>query len=122
MFACHDDVVLVSEDVHSHLHLLEEVFTRFREAGLTLKLSICHLLREVIKYLGFSLNGSGIQTTPDKVESILNFPTPTDVKSVRSFFGQSGFYRGFIKSYSSFARPLTILLRKDAPFTWGTEQ
>ncbi len=68
VFTFLDDVVLVTEDVPSHLHLLEEVFTRFREAGLTLKLSKRHFLREEIEYLGFSLNGSGVQTTPDKVE------------------------------------------------------
>ncbi len=36
--------------------------------------------------------------------------------------GLSGFCRSFIKSYPSIARPLAILFRKDAPFTWGTEQ
>ncbi len=122
VFAFFDDIVLVSEDVPSNLHCLEEVLRRFRDAGLTLKLSKCHFLRKEIRYLGYVLNSSGIQTTSDKIASILKFPTPRDVKAVRSFLGLSGFYRSFIQSYSTIARPLAILLRKEAQFTWGTEQ
>ena len=38
-----------------------------------------------------------------------------------SFLGHAGFYRHFIKDFSQIARPLTSLLAKDAPFTFGDE-
>jgi hypothetical protein len=43
-------------------------------------------------------------------------PTPTDVKSLRSFLGHVGFYRRFIKDFSKITKPLTRLLQKDVAF------
>ncbi|KAI3807098.1 hypothetical protein L1987_23020 [Smallanthus sonchifolius] len=42
-------------------------------------------------------------------------PPPNSVKGIRSFLGHAGFYRRFIKDFSSIARPLTQLLEKDRP-------
>ncbi len=94
----------------------------FLEAGLTVRIDKCRFLNKSITYLGHNLDQNGVHTTPDKTKSIQNFPTPGDVKSVRSFLGLSGFYRSFIQNYSSIARPLTQLLRKDATFEWGPNQ
>jgi hypothetical protein len=43
------------------------------------------------------------------------------VKRVRSFLGHAEFYCRFIKNFSHIARPLTILLAKDAPFEFDDE-
>lgn len=113
---------VVSEDVDSLFRRLGEVFKRFRKAGLNLKFKKCSFLQKEIQYLGHILDHEGVRTTPDKVEAVLKFPTPHDVKSVRSFLGVSGYYRSFLMNCSAIARPLTHLLRKDASFKWGTEQ
>ncbi len=46
-----DDVVCYSETWGSHLKTLEEVFTRFKEASLTLKLAKCEFFHATFKYL-----------------------------------------------------------------------
>jgi hypothetical protein len=38
------------------------------------------------------------------------------------FLGAVGWYRKFVKDFSTIARPLTWLLEKDVTFTWGKEQ
>ncbi|RVW25753.1 Retrovirus-related Pol polyprotein from transposon 17.6 [Vitis vinifera] len=45
-------------------------------------------------------------------------PSPTTVKGVRQFLGHAGFYRRFIKGFSSLSKPLCELLAKDAKFIW----
>ncbi|RVW26922.1 Retrovirus-related Pol polyprotein from transposon 17.6 [Vitis vinifera] len=52
------------------------------------------------------------------VELIAKLPSPTTVKGVRQFLGHAGFYRRFIKGFSSLSKPLCELLAKDAKFIW----
>jgi hypothetical protein len=44
------------------------------------------------------------------------------VTQVRSFLGLAGFYRHFVKDFSTIAGPLHELTKKGAPFTWGKAQ
>ena len=51
-----------------------------------------------------------------KIDVIKKLPPPTNVKGVRSFLGHVGFYRRFIKDFSTIAKPLCELLVKYAVF------
>ena len=37
---------------------------------------------------------------------------------IRSFLGMAGYYRRFIEGFSSIAKPLTLLLKKEKKFIW----
>nr|GFA84026.1 transposon Tf2-1 polyprotein [Tanacetum cinerariifolium] len=49
---------------------------------------------------------------------LLSWPTPKSAKGVRGFLGLAGYYRKFIKDFSSIAAPLHRLVGK-APFSWN---
>ena len=53
-----------------------------------------------------------------KVDVIGKMPCPKDIKAIRSFIGDVGFYRRFIKDFTEISRPLTNLLQKDVPFVF----
>lgn len=55
---------------------------------------------------------------PAKITAIQQWPTPQSARALRGFLGLSGFYRRFIKGYSSIAAPLTLLIAKDS-FKWN---
>ena len=56
-----------------------------------------------------------------KIQVILNWPEPRNVRDVQSFLGFANFYRRFITRYSDIVVPLTRLLRKDMPWSFDTQ-
>jgi hypothetical protein len=69
--------------------------------------------------LGHVIPERGIEVDKAKVEEVENLPPPTNIKSLRSFLGQAGFYRRFIEDFSKITKPLTNLLQKDVPFDFN---
>ncbi|XP_066365133.1 uncharacterized protein [Miscanthus floridulus] len=76
------------------------------------------LLREV-SFLGHVVSNGGIAVDPGKVKDVLNWKPPTDVSEIRSFLGLAGYYRRFIEGFSKLAKPMTVLLEKNAKFEWS---
>jgi len=64
----------------------------------------------------------GIKMDPEKVNAILKWPEPTNVKQVHTFLGLGNFYRRFIKDYAIMARPMTDLTCKDTVFNFGEKE
>lgn len=51
-----------------------------------------------------------------KVDVITSWPT--HVSNLHSFLALAGFYRKFVRDFSSIAAPLNELVRKDVFFKW----
>ena len=65
------------------------------------------------------LNHHGITIDPGKIKGLTDWPkTLKNVKEVRKVLGVLGYQCPFIPNFTSFARPLTNLLKKDTPFEW----
>ncbi len=113
-----DDIATMSKSYEAQLQHLREVFLRLREAGLKLRPQKCVLFQREIQFLGHTVNESGISPSPDNVQKVKDWPTPTNAKQVRSFLGLAGYYRRFIQAFSDIAQPLQALTQKDVTFAW----
>ena len=51
-----------------------------------------------------------METDPDKLRALAEWPIPHNVKILRSFIGFTGYYRRCIKDYGRIAKPLNNLL------------
>ena len=111
-----DDVLVIGRTFDEHLSNLREVFNRLSEAGLKLKPAKCKLARREVEFLGYVVSAEGIMADERKVRVVTEFPTPTDLRSLRAFLGLLSYYHRVVPKFSSIAQPLYNLTRKDVPF------
>lgn len=121
VFGYLDDLIIVSEDFASHLSVLVRISEEFRRANLTINVTKSNFCVTEVKYLGFLIGHGGLRTDPDKIESILSWPVPRNLRQVRGFLGLSGWYRRFIENFSSKVFSITELLSTKKRFVWTPE-
>ena len=112
-----DDIVVFTASWDEHLKSLQTLFDRLQSAGLTAWPSKCQLGGCSTKYLGHIISNAPVQPDPDKLTAVASFPQPRTKKEVRSLPGLAGYYRRFIPAFSSLAKPLSDLTKKDASAT-----
>ena len=117
-----DDILVFSRTVEEHWQHLRIALQRLREAKLYGRIHKCDFLQNQTEYLGFDISSEGIKTSPGKVQTIAEWPQPSNVKDVRSFLGLASYYRRFVRGFSSIAKPLTDLTKDRIPWLWGEAQ
>lgn len=78
------DVIIIGTSLENHLKQLREIFTRLHKYNLKLQPTKCEFLRKEVIYLGHSIT-EGVRPDPKTIESVMKFPTPKNIKEVKSF-------------------------------------
>lgn len=78
-------------------------------------------MRREVEFLGHKLGREGIGTLEDKINTIRDWPTPTDLRQLKSFLGLASYYRRFLKGFLCIGAPLFRLQQKDHAFVWTDE-
>ena len=63
--------------------------------------------------MGFDVGAYSVKPSLSKAQAVAEWPVPTSIKDVRSFWGLASFYRKFIRFFSEIAASLTDLTKKD---------
>jgi hypothetical protein len=113
-----DDILIYSVNWKEHLVHVNRVLEILRENTLFVKREKCQFGLEEVQYLGHIISQKGVAMDPEKIEAMMNWPSPKNTKALRGFLGLMRYYQKFIRKYGEIAKPLTQLLKKDA-FGWS---
>ena len=78
----------------------EEVLNRLEENDLYVKPEKCMQKVQKIGFLGIIIEPNGIEMEKEKIDRMLSWPEPKNVKDVRKFLGFANYYRRFIKDFA----------------------
>ncbi|GAX78391.1 hypothetical protein CEUSTIGMA_g5833.t1 [Chlamydomonas eustigma] len=112
-----DDVLIYSKTEAEHLQHSKLVLEAFDRCNLKVKLPKCSFATSSTRFLGYLVSSQGLAADPKKTAAVADWPLPSDITSVRSFLGFTGFFRRFIRDYAKIAAPLTDLTRSTVPFS-----
>ena len=77
-----DDILVYSATFEEHLEHLKAVFQLLEQDKWQVKLSKCSFAKNNISYLGHVISEHGVATDPAKVEAIVQWPIPSNVKEL----------------------------------------
>ena len=117
-----DDILVATDTEEGHDELVEEVLRRLEENDLFVKLEKCKWKVKEVEFLGIVIGPKGVEIQKEKIEEVLSWPAPRNIKEVQKFLGLANYYRRFIKNFARIAAPLHMLVRKEQKWKWEKEQ
>jgi hypothetical protein len=114
-----DDILIYSRTLEDHQQHVRRVLDALREQKLYAKESKCEFFKHEVEFLGHRVGRDGVRMMEDKVQAIREWPTPRSVRDVRAFLGTAGYYRKFIRDFSTIAAPLSELTKDSVKFEWA---
>ena len=113
-----DDVLIFSKSSDEHKRHVEIVLSELHKYRILLKPSKCVWAQAELPYLSHIIGRDGIKPDPKKVQSVVDWPTPTCLREVLQFLGLTNFFIKFIQGYAKLTKPLTDVGNKNVPFDW----
>jgi len=117
-----DNVIVGTETEEGHDEIVVEIIKRLEENNLYMKLEKYKWKVREVGFLGVVIGLEGIKMEKEKMKGVLDWLTPRYVKDVQKFLGLANYYRQFIESFVSIARPLHDIVKKDQKWDWTEKQ
>ena len=114
-----DDILVFNVYLEHRVTHLRTVLQILRKEHLYANMDKCLFGVDKLVFLGFVVSSTGVHVDEAKIDAIKTWPQPINLQQMQSFLVLVGFYRRFVKDFSTIASPLHALSKKNAPFVWG---
>jgi len=108
-----NDILVAMDMEERHNELVEEILKRLEENDLFVKPKKCKWKVREVEFLEVVISPKGVEMQKEKVEGVLNWLAPRNIKEVQKFLGLANYYRRFIKDFARIAVPSHVLVRKE---------
>jgi len=108
-----DDILVATNTEERHNELVEEVLKKLEENNLFVKPEKCKWKVREVEFLKVIISPKGVEMQKKKMEGVLNWLVPRNVKEVQKFLGLANYYRRFIKDFAKIVVLLHVLVRKE---------
>ncbi len=98
-----DDILVYSNNREDHGEHLKIVLGILREKKLFAKLKKCKFWSVKVTFLGHVISKDGVAVDPRKIEAVMDWERPTNVREIRSFLGLAGYYQRFVDGLAKLA-------------------
>lgn len=106
------DCAAMSMGFDMHCVDVEESLNLMEQAKMKVSPWKSHFYQRGVEFLGRYVDHSRVSILRDCIRQIQDWLKPTNVKEVRAFLGFCGYYRRFVKHFSTVAAPLWLLTRQ----------
>jgi len=108
-----NDILVATDTEEGYDELVEKVLKMLEGNDLFVKPKKCKWKVREVEFLGVVISPRGVEIQKEKVEGVLNWLVPQNVKEVQKFLDLANYYRRFIKDFARLAAPLHVLVRKE---------
>jgi len=95
-----DDILVGTETEEGHDKIVKEILKRLEENDLYIKPEKYVWKVQKIGFLGIVIGPNRIEMEKEKVDGVLSWLEPKNIKDVRKFLGLANYYRRFIKDFA----------------------
>jgi len=95
-----DNMLVETETKKEYNKIVEEILRRLEKNDLYIKPEKYMWKVRKIEFLGVTIGSDGIEMEKEKVDRVLSWLEPKNVKDVRKFLGLTNYYRRFIKDFA----------------------
>ena len=111
-----DDVIGSDDCPIHHVATLATFFARLRLHKLNLFPDKSRIGAACVDCLGHVISADGVRPNDDRVATLTCMPMPTDIKQLRSLFGDLSYYHKFLSNMARHIRPIAALLKTGVAF------
>jgi hypothetical protein len=108
-----DNILIYSQLEEEYIKHIKQVLQRLRDHQLYIKVLKCSFHQQKVKFLGYIIDDQGTSMDTERIKIIQDWPEPKSAREIQVFLGFTGFFRKFIRNFSTITAPLSEMLKSD---------